>query len=127
MQERILANLINAFNRREFGQAGKWAAEGLLTAEGRDEVFWMGLSEACEGFQSLLGSRPEAAEPRFIAAMQNLRNFGYSHQGFQVTVLLAGLRRCAEEIRLVRSGHKRVVDITLLPQLRMAVQEQQSV
>jgi hypothetical protein len=127
MQEQILANLVAAFNRRDFRLACKQAAEGLLHAEGRDEVFWLGLVEASEGFGRLLAGQPQVAEQHLITAMHNLRNFGYSHRGFQITVLLAGLRRCTEEIRLVRAQHKRVFDITLLPQLRLAVKEQQNV
>jgi hypothetical protein len=127
MQERILADLVAAFNRRDFAQAGREAAEGLLRASGRDEIFWLGLGDASEGFRCLLADQPQAAEQHLIAAMHSLRNFGFNYNGFQITVLLAGLRRCAEEIRLVRAQHKRVFDITLLPQLRLAVKEQQNV
>lgn len=127
MQDRIMANLVDAFNRRDFATAAKLAAEGLLRAEGRDEVFWMGLSDASEGFSCLMDGKTRTAEQHMIAAMQSLRNFGYSHRGFQISVLLAGLLRCAEEIRLVRSRQKRIFDITLLPQLRLAAREQQNV
>jgi hypothetical protein len=127
MQERHLDALVTAFNRREFTTAAGHAAEGLLQAAGQDEVFWLGLGEACEGYARLMADEPDAAEQHFVTAMHNLRNFGYSYRGFQVTALLAGLRRCAEEIRQVRSLSKRRFDITLLPQLRLAEQEQQSV
>jgi len=127
MQGNNLDALVSAFNRRDFATAAARAAEGLLHAEGRDEVFWLGLGEACEGYAHLMAAEPDAAEQRFVSAMHNLRNFGFAYRGFQVTVLLAGLRRCAEEIRLVRNQHKRRFDITLLPQLRLAEQEQQSV
>jgi hypothetical protein len=127
MQDSILETLVVYFNRREFDAAAGQAAEGLLRVEGRDEVFWMGLGDACEGFGSLLAGDPDLAEQRLVAAMHNLRNFGFAYQGFQVTGLLAGLRRCAEEIRLVRGKNKRVFDITLLPQLRLAEQVEESV
>ena len=127
MEDRNLAVLVTHFNRREFAEAAAQASEGLLRAEGRDEVFWLGLGEACEGFRWLLADDPDRAEQHLIAGMHNLRNFGYAYQGFQITVLLAGLRRCAEEIRLVRAQHKRVFDITLLPQLKLAVQVEESV
>jgi hypothetical protein len=127
MQDRIMANLVSAFNRRDFAHAAGQAAEGLLHSKGRDEVFWLGLSEACEGFGALMDEQPQAAEQHLMAAMHSLRNFGYSYQGFQITVLLAGLRRCAEEIRLVRARQKRIFDITLLPQLKLAAREQQNV
>jgi len=127
MQDRILAELVADFNRRDFARAASRAAEGLLRAEGRDELFWMGLGDACEGYRCLIAEDTERAERHMIAAMQNLRNFGYSHRGFQVTVLLAGLRRCTEEMRLVRGRRKRVFDITLLPQLRLAVKVEQNV
>jgi hypothetical protein len=127
MQDRTLAALVTHFNRREFAAAGAHAAEGLLRAQGRDELFWMGLSEACEGFRWLLADDRDRAEQHLVAGMHNLRNFGYAHQGFQITVLLAGLRRCAEEIRLVRAQHKRIFDITLLPQLKLAQQVEENV
>lgn len=127
MQERILAELVTAFNRRDFRIAAAQAAEGLLQAEGRDEVFWLGLGDACEGYAELLADRSDRAEQRFIAAMQNLRNFGYSYNGFNVTGLLAALRRCTEEIRLVRGQTKRVFDITLLPQLKLAQRVEENV
>jgi hypothetical protein len=127
MQERILADLVTAFNRRAFAAAAQHATEGLLRAEGRDEIFWMGLGEASEGFRCLMAEQPDRAEQHFVAAMHALRNFGYAYQGFQITVLLAGLRRCAEEIRIVRQQHKRVFDITLLPQLKLAEQVEESV
>ena len=78
-------------------------------AEGRDEVFWLGLGEACEGFRWLLAGEADRAEQHLIAGMHNLRNFGYAYGGFQITVLLAGLRRCAEEIRLVRQQPKGII------------------
>ncbi len=127
MQERILADLVAAFNRRDFARAGKQAAEGLLRAEGRDEVFWLGLGDAAEAFRYLMAGQHQVAEKHMVAAMHSLRTFGYSYQGFQVTALLAGLRRCAEEIRLVRSRQKRVFDVTLLPQLRVALKAEQNV
>ncbi|HOX26961.1 MAG TPA: hypothetical protein PLL30_14000 [Candidatus Krumholzibacteria bacterium] len=127
MQDRILAEMVTAFNRRDFGKAAERAAEGLLGAEGRDEVFWMGLGDACEGYRCLLAEDTDRAERHMIAAMQNLRTFGFSYQGFQVTALLAGLRRCTEEMRLVKGRHKRVFDITLLPQLRLALKVEENV
>lgn len=127
MQQTVLADLVTAFNRREFSSAAAQAAEGLLLAEGRDEVFWMGLGDACEGYRDLMADRDDRAEAHFVAAMQNLRNFGYTYNGFNVTGLLAGLRRCTEEIRLVRAQHKRVFDITLLPQLKLAQRVEQNV
>lgn len=127
MQERVLADLVSAFNRRDFRTAAQQAAEGLLQAEGRDEVFWLGLGEACEGYDDLMADRHERAEQRFLTAMQNLRNFGFSYNGFNVTVLLAGLRRCSEEIRLVRGRQKRIFDVTLLPQLKLAQRVEQNV
>lgn len=126
MQEPALAALVSAFNRRDFVTAAAQASEGLLQAEGRDEIFWMGLGEACEGYRWLLEGKQDRAEKHFVAAMHNLRDFGYAYEGFQVTNLLAGLRRCAEEVRLVRAKHKRVFDITLLPQLKLAVREERS-
>ncbi len=127
MEDRNLAVLVTHFNRREFAAAAAQATEGLLQAEGRDEVLWMGLGEACEGFRWLLAEDADRAEQHLIAAMHNLRNFGYAYEGFQITVLLAGLRRCAEEIRLVRAQNKRVFDITLLPQLKLAELVEESV
>lgn len=127
MEDRNLAVLVTHFNRREFTQAAAQAAEGLLQAQGRDEIFWLGLGEACDGFGFLLAGDADRAEQRLIAGMHNLRNFGYAYEGFQITVLLAGLRRCAEEIRLVRGRHKRVFDITLLPQLKLAQQVEENV
>ena len=127
MQENILAELVTAFNRRAFAKAAGYATEGLLRAEGRDEIFWMGLGDACEGFRCLLDDRPDVAEKHMIAAMHNLRNFGFSYDGFQITALLAGLRLCAEEVRLVRARNKRIFDISLLPQLKLAAQVEQNV
>jgi len=126
MQDQILAELVTHFNLREFAAAAGRASEGLLRAEGRDEIFWMGLGDASEGFRCLMADDPDRAEQHLIAAMHNLRNFGYAYQGFQVTVMLAGLRRCAEEIRIVRGQHKRIFDVTLVPLLQLAVEEEQS-
>ena len=126
MQDQILAELVTHFNLREFAAAADRASEGLLRAEGRDEIFWMGLGDASEGFRCLMAEDSDRAEKHLIAAMHNLRNFGYSYEGFQVTVLLAGLRRCAEEIRIVRGQHKRIFDVSLLPLLQLAVQEEQN-
>jgi hypothetical protein len=127
MKESVLAELVSAFNRRDFDRAAAQAAEGLLQAEGRDEVFWLGLGDACEGYSALMGKRFDRAEQHFLVAMQNLRNFGFSYNGFNVTGLLAGLRRCSEEARQVQAQNKRSFDITLLPQLKLAQQVEQNV
>ncbi len=127
MQDTILVDLVSAFNRRDFARAAGQASEGLLRAEGRDQVFWMGLGEACEGFRDLMDDKHDRAEQHFVAAMHSLRNFGFTYHGFQVTNLLAGLRRCAEEIRIVRGRNKRLFDITLLPLLHLAEKAETSV
>jgi hypothetical protein len=126
MQEQFLAGLVTAFNRRDFQSAARLASEGLVHATGRDEVFWMGLHESCEGYRLLLAGNPDRSEHHMMIAMQNLRNFGYNYQGLQVTTLLAGLRRCVEEFRVVKAQDKRIFDVTLVPQLRLADEVEQS-
>jgi len=119
MQKSILTDLVSAFNLRNFTRATSMASEGLLHAQGRDEVFWMGLGDACEGYRALMAGDEDRAEHHMVAAMQNLRNFGFSYDGFQVTSLLAGLRRSVEEMRVVKAQEKRIFDVSLLPQLKL--------
>ena len=115
-----LHKTINAFNRRDYSEAVRQSAEGLAVAQGRDEAFWMGLLDACEGYEHLAGKRMLKAEAKLIASMQKLRNFGFRFENFEVTAALAGIRRAVEEIRTVRSSSRRVFDMSLLPQLRLA-------
>ena len=115
-----LHNTINAFNRRDFGEAVRQSTEGLAVAIGRDEAFWMGLLDACEGYEHLVGNRMLKAEAKLIASMQKLRNFGFRHNDFEVTAALAGIRLAVEEIRAVKHDKKRIFDVSLLPQLRLA-------
>ena len=117
---RMLNDTVNAFNQRRFDDAAACAAEGLATARGRDEVFWMGLHEACEGYAHLHENDMLQAERKLIAGMQKLRNFGFRHQNFEVTAALAGIRLAVEEIRRVREGTRRIFDVSLLPQFRLA-------
>lgn len=116
----VLNRTINAFNNRNFAQAGKLAADGLATAQGRDEVFWMGLLEACEGYDLLSRKQMLEAERKLIASMQKLRNFGFRYKNFEITVALAGIRASVERIRLVRDGKHKVFDVSLHPTLRLA-------
>ncbi len=120
MSSNHLAQMITAFNMRDFDQAIASSTEGLATAQGRDEVFWMGLNEACEGFGLLDEGKWFPAERKLVAAMQKLRNFGFRYNNFEVTVALAGIRLSVEEIKAVRNKNKRVFDVSLLPQFRMA-------
>lgn len=122
MNDRTLQQLVAAFNRRDFRAAAGFSAEGLLRAEGKSEAFWVGLNDACEGYGHLKAGDLDRAEQRLATAMQKLRNFGYTYEDLEVTRLLAGLRRSLEEIRAVRAQSKRVFDVSLLPQLTMAVQ-----
>ncbi len=115
-----LANTVDAFNLRDFEKAAACSAEGLAMAQGRDEVFWMGLNEACEGFALLDGGKWFPAERKLVASMQKLRNFGFRYKNFEVTVALAGIRLSVEEVKAVRNKNKRVFDVTLLPQFRLA-------
>jgi len=116
----ILHKTINAFNRRDFREAVRQSAEGLAVAKGRDEAFWMGLLDACEGYEHLTGQRLLKAETKLIASMQKLRNFGFRYKEFEVTAALAGIRTAVEEIRAVKQEHKKIFDVSLLPQLRLA-------
>jgi len=116
----ILHKTINAFNRRDFSEAVRQSAEGLAFARGRDEAFWMGLLDACEGYEHLAGKRMLKAEAKLIASMQKLRNFGFRHNDFEVTAALAGIRLAVEEIRAVKHENKKVFDVSILPQLRLA-------
>jgi hypothetical protein len=115
-----LHHTIAAFNRRNFQDAVGHATEGLAVARGRDEAFWMGLLDACEGYDLLAAKDLNKAEPKLIASMHKLRNFGFRYQDFEVTVALAGIRLALEEIRNVRAESGRVFDVSLLPQLRLA-------
>jgi hypothetical protein len=115
-----LHHTVSAFNRRNFDVAVRHAAEGLACARGRDEAFWMGLLDACEGYGHLAAMDLNRAEPKLIASMHKLRNFGFRYHEFEVTVALAGIRLALEEIRNVRGESGRVFDVSLLPQLRLA-------
>ena len=116
----ILHKTINAFNRRDFSEAARQSAEGLAVAKGRDEAFWMGLLDACEGYEHLAGKRMLKAEAKLINSLEKLRNFGYRHNDFEVTAALAGIRLAVEEIRAVKNENKKVFDVSILPQLRLA-------
>jgi hypothetical protein len=116
----ILHKTINAFNRRDYSEAVRQSTEGLAFARGRDEAFWMGLLDACEGYEHLAGKRILQAEAKLIASMQKLRNFGFRHNDFEVTAALAGIRLAVEEIREVKQENKKVFDVSILPQLRLA-------
>lgn len=115
-----LHKTINAFNRRDYSEAVRMSSEGLATARGRDEAFWMGLVDACEGYEHLADSRFLKAESKLIASMQKLRNFGFRHNDFEVTAALAGIRLAVEEIRMVKQDRNKIFDVSLLPQLRLA-------
>jgi hypothetical protein len=116
----VLHNTVRAFNRRDFTEAVRQSHEGLACAQGRDEAFWMGLLEACEGYEHLSAKQLLKAEAKLIASMQKLRNFGFRHNNFEVTAALAGIRLAVEEIRAVRQEQKKIFDVSLLPQLRLA-------
>jgi len=115
-----LHKTVNAFNRRDYSEAVRQSTEGLAVARGRDEAFWMGLLDACEGYEHLVGNRLLKAEAKLIASMQKLRNFGFRYNDFEVTAALAGIRLAVEEIRAVRLENKKIFDVSLLPQLRFA-------
>lgn len=115
-----LNETVSAFNKRHYDQAARQAAEGLAMAQGRDEAFWMGIMETCEGFALLQQDQMLKAERKLVAAMEKLRNFGFRYNNFEVTASLAGTRRCVEEIRMTRQLKSKIFDVSLLPQMRLA-------
>jgi len=115
-----LEKTVRAFNARLWGEAVQESAEGLALAQGRSEVFWMGLHETCQGYALLDVGQLSRAEQKMTGAMEKLRNFGFRYENFEVTVALAGLRLATEEIRAVRGRNKKVFDVSLLPQLKLA-------
>jgi len=120
MTRTYLEKTIKAFNMRQWDAAVQHSAEGLAVSQGRDEVFWMGLNEACEGYSLLNRKDMAGAERQLVASMQKLRNFGFRHNNFEVTVALAGIRKAVEEIKAVKARHKKVFDVSLLPQFKLA-------
>lgn len=120
MDDAILNKTVSAFNHRRYAEAARQAAEGLACSQGQDEAFWMGLHEACEGFDLLARGQHTGAERKLVGSLRTMRNFGYRYENFEVTAALAGIRRCVEEIRTVRSRAGKVFDVSLLPQLRLA-------
>lgn len=120
MSDNHIERTVKAFNARLWGEAVNESAEGLAVAQGRDEVFWMGLHEACQGYALLDGGQMPKAEAKLVSAMEKLRNFGFRYQNFEVTGALAGIRLAIEEIRAVRNRNKRVFDVSLLPQWKLA-------
>jgi hypothetical protein len=115
-----LNQTVSSFNIRNYKEAAGQAAEGLAMAQGRDEAFWMGILETCEGFALLQQHQFLKAERKLVAAMEKLRNFGFQYQNFEVTASLAGTRRCVEEIRMTRQLKNKIFDVSLLPQMRLA-------
>lgn len=120
MDDAALNKTVDAFNQRRYAEAARQAGEGLATAQGPDEAFWIGLHEACEGYALLAQKQFPAAERKLVASLRTLRNFGYRYENFEVTAALAGIRRTVEEIRNVRARAGKVFDVSLLPQLRLA-------
>ena len=120
MTDTNLHQTVKQFNLRNYAAAVRWSAEGLATAQGRDEAFWMGLHEACEGYHCLHEKEMVKAENKLVTSMQKLRNFGFQYKNFEITGALAGIRLAIEEIRAVRLREKRVFDVSLLPQFRLA-------
>jgi hypothetical protein len=116
----VLHNTVRAFNCRDYSEAVRQSQEGLAGAQGQDEAFWMGLVEACEGYEHLCAKQLLKAETKLVGSMQKLRNFGFRHHNFEVTAALAGIRLAVEEIRAVRQERKKIFDVSLLPQLRLA-------
>ncbi len=116
----LLTDAVTAFNNRRYAAAGKLTAAGLRTAVGREELFWIGLSETCQAFDHIANNQLVPAEGMLVSAMEKLRHFGYRYQSLEVTSVLAGLRRGLEEVRAVRSGRRRIFDMSLLPQIKMA-------
>ena len=120
MSDANLQQTIASFNLRRYAAAARHSAEGLSAAQGRDEVFWCGLNETCEGYALLMSGEFSHAEAKLVAAMQKLRNFGFQYNNFEVTSALAGIRLAVAEIRAVRAQNKRVFDMSLLPQFSLA-------
>jgi hypothetical protein len=118
--EMVLEKMVAAFNQRDFTAAAAHAETGCATAHGADETFWLGLYETCLGYALIMDSKLTPAEKKLVSALEKLRDFGFRHQNLEVTGVLAGVRQAIEEIRAVREGHKRIFDVTLLPQLRLA-------
>jgi len=116
----LLYSTIETFNGRRFAEAEQLASRALAGAVGRDELFWMGLRDACHGFSLVANGRLAGAEPVMVAAMEKLRNFGFRYRDVEITSLLAGLRRGVEEIRSVQVGQRRTFDMSLLPRIKMA-------
>ena len=116
----LLNDAVIAFNTRRYDDAVTLTAVGLRNAVGRDELFWMGLHEASLAFSDIAGNKLADSESKLVASMEKLRHFGYRHQNLEVTSVLAGLRRGLEEVRAVRTGQRRIFDVTLLPQIKMA-------
>ncbi len=120
MNDIHIENTIKAFNARLWGEAVQQSAEGLAESQGRDEAFWMGLHEACQGYALLDNKELAQAERKLVASMEKLRNFGFRYNNFEVTAALAGIRLAVEELRAVRSRNKKIFDVSLLPQFKMA-------
>jgi hypothetical protein len=116
----VLARTIDSFNRREYDEAANLTNTMLQDVVGKDELFWLGMSEACRGFSLIMGGELRKSQPLMVAAMEKLRNFGYRHQNLEITSVLAGLRRGIEESTMVLNKDKRVFDLSLLPKLKMS-------
>jgi hypothetical protein len=120
MSDAYLESTVKSFNQRKYKEAVRHSAEGLNFSVGRDEAFWMGLHEACEGYALLADEEIVKAESKLVAGMEKLRTFGFRYNEFEVTVALAGIRLAIEEIRAVRSQRKKVFDVSIVPQFKLA-------
>ena len=119
MPDKILEQCVAAFNQRRYDEAVKFSEKGCEFAQGRDELFWIGMHEICTGYSLLMIGKLAYAEAKLVGAMEKLRNFGFSFHQFEITSALAGVRLGVEEIRAVRRRNKKAFDMSLLPQLHL--------
>ena len=54
------------------------------------------------------------------AAQLTVHVIGFRYESFEVTAALAAIRLAVEEVRAVRAGRKKVFDVSIVPQLRLA-------
>jgi hypothetical protein len=115
-----LADLVAVFNNREFETAYIIASSQCEVSVDKDSLFWNGIREMCQAFNTINKGNLDTAEPLLISSMEKLRNFGFRYGDFEVTSALAGMRRGYDEIRRVTEKDNGTFDITVFPKLKLS-------
>jgi uncharacterized protein len=109
---------INKFNEHEFYECHDLLEEVWFDSRGVSRRFYQGLIHLAVGFYHItLRDNPTGSLSQLKKGVEKLTAYAPEFQGVELRIFLLNIKKCIEEIELIKKGRTELFDPSLAPKI----------